>query len=137
MTTIALPQVLAEFVTLIGEAATLAIMREFGGQAIVIPITPRAALWVALVECIGLNATETLARPLGGQVRYIAKNADGVRAARNAAMGERYDALLQQGLTTRAAVAVLVKEYGLTHRQIENILNRPVEAEAERQLLLL
>ncbi len=120
----ALPAVIREIIRLIGHGPAMALVREFGGQELRIPVTDASETWAALVEVIGEQATNALCAALAGETIYIALCAEAVRAERNRAMIARYDALLAEGHSGRGAVSVLVREFRpISYRQVEKIVN--------------
>ncbi len=123
----ALPSVIQELVALIGHAKTMALVQEFGGQELRIPRTEASDTWAALAEIIGEPAMKGLAKYFGGgEPIYIAFCDAALRADRNRRMIARYESLLRDGHTGGGAVSVLVREFRLSYRQIEKIINAPL-----------
>lgn len=119
-----LPAVIREIIRLIGHGPAMALVREFGGLPLRIPVTDASETSAALVEVIGERLTKALCAAMGGEEIYIALCAEAVRAERNRAMIARYDALLAEGHSGRGAVSVLVREYRpISYRQVEKIVN--------------
>jgi len=130
----ALPEIVQRLVGLIGHTKTMALIDEFGGQTIRFPRDETTALFESLVETIGRTATLTLGAELGGwqaDERYIPFCRDAIRADRNRAIINRYDALLAGGHSCRGAISVLVREHKLSNRQIQKIVNQPLPAPSE------
>lgn len=122
-----LPPMIQEIIRLIGYTKTMELVREFGGQELRIPKTDEGDAWAALSEVIGLRAMKILANEFGGEMLYIALCDKAVRADRSRRMISRYDTLLSNGHSGRAAVSILVKEFGpISYRQVEKIINSPL-----------
>lgn len=124
----AIPVVIQALIDIIGHGSTMALVEAFGGQALRIPKTASSDQWDALVEVIGEPAMVALAKALGGgEPLYIAHCQQALKQDRNRKMIGRFDALLQQGLSARRAVSVLVREFRpISNRQVEKILNSPL-----------
>lgn len=124
-----LPPNIQEFVSAIGHGKTMELVREFGGQNLRIPRTEGSDTWAALVEVIGERATRILADKFGGaDPIYIAMCDQAIRADRNRKMIARYEKLLKEGHNTTGAVSILVREFKLSYRQVEIIVNQPLPA---------
>lgn len=125
-----LPAVIQEIVRIIGHGKAMALVREFGGQELRIPRGDGSDVWAALVEVIGEAATRKLAAAFGdGEPTYIALCERSMKADRNRRMIGRYEKLLKEGLSTRGAVSVLVREFRpISNRQVEKIINSPLPA---------
>ena len=124
-----LPPVIREIVRLIGHGPAMALVHEFGGQDLRIPKTEASATWAALAEVIGEAAMKTLASVFGGEQMSVALCARALKADRNRKMVARYDALLNEGYSSRGAVSVLVREYRpISYRTVEKIVNAPLPA---------
>lgn len=124
-----LPASIQEIVALIGHARAMALVREFGGQELRIPRSPASDTWAALAELIGEPATAALCAGLAGiETRYIAKCERPLKLDRNRRIVAHYDKLLRDGHSSRGAVSILVREFRLSYRQIEAIVNAPTPA---------
>lgn len=127
-----LPPMILEIIRLIGYAKTMELVKEFGGQALRITKTHGSDSWTALTEVVGLKATEILAREFGGeQGIYIAKCDAAIRANRNKEIIRRFNELTEKGLSVRKAVSVLVREFSMSYRRVEQIVNSPEPAAVE------
>lgn len=125
----ALPAVIQDIVRLIGYGRAMDMVREFGGQELRIPRAEGCDTWAALVEVIGERATRKLAAEIGIEREiYIARCDRALKIERNRKMVARYEKLLYTGHSGRGAVSVLVREFRLSYRQIEKIVNSPVPA---------
>ena len=124
-----LPAVIQEIVRLIGHGPAMSLVREFGGHELRIPRAEGGDTWAALVEVIGERATKRLSAEIGVEREiYIAKCDEAIRTDRNRKMIARYEKLLHTGHSGRGAVDVLVREFRLSNRQIEKIVNSPLPA---------
>jgi Mor family transcriptional regulator len=120
----ALPPVIQMLIEIIGHRATMSLVREFGGQELRIPREEGSDTWAALVEVIGERAMKRLAAEIGVEREiYIAKCERALKQDRNRKIIVRYEKLLRDGHSGRGAVSMLVREYKLSYRQIENIVN--------------
>lgn len=128
-----LPPVIREIVRLIGHGKAMALVREFGGQALRIPRSEGSDTWAAIAEVIGEPATTKLAATMGGgEPIYIALCHQAMKVDRNRRMIARYEALLAQGMSSNGAVSVLVREFApISYRQVEKIVNSPLPAPTE------
>lgn len=125
----ALPAVIQEIVRLIGYPRAMDMVREFGGQELRIPRAEGGDTWAALVEVIGEPATRRLAAEIGVEREiYIAFCYAALKVERNRRIVARYDELLHKGHSGRGAVSVLVREFRLSNRQLEKIVNAPLPA---------
>lgn len=123
----ALPAVIQWLVETIGHGHTMALVREFGGQELRIPMAEGSDTWAALAEVIGDRAMKQLAAEIGIEREiYIAKCERALKQDRNRKIIARYDKLLRDGHSGRGAVAVLVREFKLSYRTIENVINAPL-----------
>ncbi len=123
----ALPRIIQEIVDLVGHGKAMALVDAFGGQELRIPRTEASDTWAALAEIIGERAMKKLAESFGGgEPIYIAFCDAALRADRNRRMIARYESLLRDGHTGGGAVSVLVREFRLSYRQIEKIINAPL-----------
>lgn len=107
----------------IGAAATMALVRHYGGKVVRIPDgSGRPGPFSAWIEAhLGAEAALGLSATFGGEALAVPKLAAQARAARNRLLVKDYDAGL--------GMLELVRKYDLTERQIRTILNRPAEAD--------
>ena len=121
----ALPAVIQWLVETIGHGPTMALVREFGGQELRIPCADGNDTWAALVEVIGERAMKKLAAAVSVAKCeiYIAKCERALKQDRNRQIIARYEKMLRDGHSGRGAVSMLVREFKLSYRQIENIVN--------------
>jgi Mor family transcriptional regulator len=112
------PVNLLEIVEIIGEAAALKLVNSFGGQTVRIPALRNANSEHALAQCIGIEALTALAKADGGRWLYVAKCERGLRQQRNVEIVKHYS----DGMKVES----LVQRYGLSDRQIWNILGSTV-----------
>lgn len=109
-----LPPRLAQLAETIGLAATLRLVECRGGTKIYVPESATAEHWLA--RTIGVAALQKLVDAYRGDMLEIDRAAAAVRAARDREIIARYAA----GEST----ATLALAFGLTQRQIFNILAR-------------
>lgn len=124
----ALPATIQTIVRLVGHAKAMALVHDLGGQSYRFPVSRKSDVWEYLVELIGARSAEVLCQEFGGSEVYIALCHQAIKADRNRSMIARYEALLAAGHSSRGAVTVLVREFRLSNRQIENIINGPSPA---------
>lgn len=121
----ALPATIQTIVRLVGHAKAMALVHDLGGQSYRFPVSRTSDVWEHLVELIGARAAEILCHEFGANEVYIALCNQAIKADRNRSMIARYESLLAAGHSSRGAVSVLVREYRMSNRQIENIVNGP------------
>lgn len=107
-------------VELLGMDAAKILVRDYGGKQIKVPDGSGRAgnfsQWMD--EALGKVAADRLRSTFGGEVITIPRLYDQMLNARNRLIVADYD----QGL----GMVALVRQYGLTERQIRTILNRPL-----------
>lgn len=118
-----LPGILQELADLIGLPGTLKLVEAYGGVRLYVPKKIDAAH--ELARLIGLDHATTLAETYGGEDHFDIPRAV---AATRAARDSRIRADRAAGMTHRE----LALRYGLTERQIRNILGD--EGEDDRQV---
>jgi hypothetical protein len=119
----ALPTSLAHLIDLIGEPATVALMRAHGGLTYKVPATTRGARYRELADLVGEGAARALLDRYGGDIVYVAK-LDGLDLERrNAIIRAAYDARSRAG--ERNLVKRLAREHDLTERHVWSILGSP------------
>lgn len=122
-----LPSTALDLANLIGLPATLALVEEFGGNELRIPAyrnCKSAALFQKITEKVGEEAAIAISKAYGGDVLYIPSCAKTRRALRDMEIVRAYDTLILE-TSARDAVATLSKQYYLSNRGIEKIVNRP------------
>lgn len=124
----ALPAIIQTIVRLVGHAKAMKIVEDLGGQEFRFPVTPMADVLEHLVDLVGPHATDRLYRHFSGQAVYIARCDAAIRADRDRSIIARYEALLAEGHSSRGAVSVLVREFRLSNRRIQAIVNGPSPA---------
>lgn len=108
-----LPGVLQEIAALVGLPATLALVRAYGGTRLYVP--KRFDPNHPIVKYVGHEAAAKLVASYGGLEHFDLPKGDiAVKAARDKQIRAK-----RAGGTTHARLAV---EFGLTERQIRNIL---------------
>lgn len=110
-----LPQVLQDFVRLIGLAATMILVEHFGGRRLYIPINPHPDHHLA--KLIGLDNLAKLSQVYGLEDHFdIPKAERALKHLRNEKIRSEYGP---------KSVSTLAREHNLTERQIWNILGDP------------
>lgn len=113
-----LPGVLREIADLIGLPATLILVEAYGGVRLYVPYKVPADHPLALL--IGLSAAEKLAEVFGGSEHFDIPRAVAIaRQARNRK--------LREDRTTGMSHRNLAQQYGMTERQVRNILGEEVD----------
>jgi hypothetical protein len=115
------PVNLLEIVEIIGEAAALKLVEQFGGTTPRLPAIKNISADHPLAQCIGIEALTALAKETGGgRWLYVARCANGLREARNREIVRLYSPPYD------VPVAELARRYHLSDRQIWNILGSTV-----------
>jgi Mor family transcriptional regulator len=118
-----LPYSVVTLIEHIGEAATLAIVKKWGGRILYVPVEisepPHPENHQLLIDQIGQTATEKLIKVYAGEPQYIAKC--------KAAMLRRVWRKIQAEFDNPKTADELALEYGLCTRQIFNILKKPTD----------
>jgi uncharacterized protein (DUF433 family) len=113
-----LPGILREFADLIGLPATLRLVESYGGVRLYVP--QRLAEDHPLALLIGASAARQLADVYGGEEHFDIPRAVAIaRQVRNRRLREERD----RGMSHRD----LALKYGLTERQVRNILGEAVD----------
>lgn len=121
-----LPDTALDLANLIGLPATLALVEEFGGNELRVPMGrsgKSAAPFQRISNAIGEEATITLSKLYGGDTLYIPSCARTRRVLRDMEIVRAYDELIID-TSARAAAAILAKRFCLSNRGIEMIVNR-------------
>jgi len=103
----------------------MTLVDDLGGQDFRIPVCRDAEQLEHLVELIGPRAADRVRQHFAVQEIYIARCDAALRAERNRRLIARYEALLAEGLSSCSAVTVVVREFRLSNRQVEKIVNGP------------
>jgi len=120
-----LPQVLQDFVRLIGLAATMTIVGSYGGRRLYVPINPHADHPIA--KLIGLEKLTILSKVYGLEDHFdIPKAARALRHLRDEKIRAEY------GPKSASALAL---EHHLTERQIWNIVGRSDDIDSDQNQL--
>ena len=110
-----LPKLLQDFERLIGLAATLDLVRAYGGLRISFPTPARVQPDHPFARIIGLDNLLILAEVYGGEAHFSLPTAEqAMLAVRNARIANAY--------ATHKTARELAAEYRLTERQIERIV---------------
>ncbi|WP_423457992.1 Mor transcription activator family protein [Ottowia sp. VDI28] len=110
-----LPKLLRDFERLIGLAATLDLVRVYGGVRIFIPTPDRASDDHSIAKVIGHSKLLALAEVYGGEAHFAVPKAEqALLAVRNARIAKAY--------ATHKTARELAVEHRLTERQIERIV---------------
>lgn len=129
---------LLELAQLIGWEPAREFVRAFGGDDFRFPKTEESEKFAALAEVVGTEAARKLAKALGGTEQYIAKGDRELRAERNRALIARFDHLTTvERYSRRSAVSLLVREFHLSNRAIDKVIDQPVAAPGEAAQMVL
>lgn len=132
-----LPPIIEQLVALIGIEAVQALNEaRLLGYRQRIGRSRGCEWWREWADVIGDGPADTVMHTWPGEAIYFPACADAIRAERNRRIVAQFDAALAAGLSSRRAVRQLCRDFRLSDRQIEQIVNRPVQdaGEAERQL---
>lgn len=120
-----LPQVLQDFVRLIGLVATMLIVEAYGGRRLYIPINPHADHPIA--RLIGLEKLAILSKVYGLEDHFdIPKAVRALRHLRDEKIRAEYGP---------KSASTLALEHHLTERQIWNIVGRNDDANTDQNQL--
>jgi len=122
-----LPSTALDIANLIGLPATLALVEEFGGNELRIPVDRNgkaAELCQRISNAIGEKAALSILETYGGDVLYIPCCTKTRRMLRDMEIVRTYDALILEG-SGRNAVSILAKKFFLSCRGVEMIVSRP------------
>ncbi|MGA8147805.1 MAG: Mor transcription activator family protein [Gallionellaceae bacterium] len=115
----ATPVNLLEIIEIIGETHALKLVKRYGGTTPRLPAIRNIKVDHHMAQCIGVEALTKLAKTTGGgRWLYIPRCARGLREARNREIVQLY--------TDGMKVDDLALKFGLSDRQIENILGSAV-----------
>lgn len=110
-----LPPLLQDFERIIGLAATLDLVRAYGGLRIYIPTPARVRPDHPIAKIIGVESLMALAEVYGAEDHFPLPKAErAILAVRNARIARAYE--------THKTARELAAEHHLTERQIERIL---------------
>lgn len=93
--------------------------------------------WREWADVIGDGPTDAVMRVWAGQQVYFPACADAVRAERNRQVVQRFDHMTRvEGLSASRAVRRLCRQFRLSDRTIDSIINAPQQdaSELEKQL---
>lgn len=77
-------------------------------------------------DVIGEGLTDLVVKAWNGRdALYLANCAGLLRAERHRGLIARFDALLAEGLTSRAAILTMCRETGMSDRWLREVINRP------------
>lgn len=122
-----LPATALDLANLIGLPATLALIDEFGGTDISVPIERHgkaAAFFQRIVDVVGEEAAASISKVHGGCRLYIPRCVKTRQVLRDMEIVQAFDAMTLE-TSVNKAVSTLAKRYFLSCRAIENIVNRP------------
>lgn len=111
-----LPRTARDLVDLIGLPATLILIEARGGQVITVPKRKRKAgeeLFEDLADLVGAAAAGKIVGRYGGEYLTIPSCKRAAHAVRDAELQARFDALLAEGLGSRAVANRLAAEFRL------------------------
>lgn len=121
-----LPQVLQDFVRLIGLPATMILVEHFGGRRVYIPANPTPEHHLA--KLIGLDNLTALSSVYGLEAPMdIPRAVAALRHLRNTKIRDEYGP---------KSAAKLAREHGLTERQVYSIVGELAHAPSPNQVNL-
>lgn len=125
--TIKLPASLDEVVEVIGESLTLHLINAYGGTTQRLPAIRNATDDHEFAKVIGKDKLHQLINAIGAsRYVYIPRCADGLRQKRDREIVKRF--------TESDTVEQLAREYGLSDRQVWNILKKTEMDDGQTQL---
>lgn len=122
-----LPANIRRLVELIGLSATLKLMEVYGGAYCYVPKPADLSADHALVQLLGIEAAQALAREVQGDRLRLARGCAAVRAVRDAAIVHDYYVLHQSQVA-------LARKYRLDERTVRAIVNRTALPMAQADL---
>jgi len=125
--TIKLPASLDEVIEVIGESSTLQLINAFGGTTQRLPAMRNAVEQHEMAVIIGMEKLHQLIKAIGAsRYVYIPRCADGLRQKRDREIVKRF--------SESNTVEQLAREYGLSDRQVWNILKKTEMDDGQTQL---
>lgn len=106
-----------------GDEATEHLMRAFGGLKVRVPRSEGSDTFEEIRQAIGLEDALKFVGKFGGENIYIPKGTRSLLQERNRKIIERFDELTRGGLSGRKATDRLSREFYLTGRTIDQIVN--------------
>lgn len=135
-----LPPRIAELVQLIGIDAVLQLVQaRVLGRDWRIGSSSDCEFWQVWSDVIGEGLTKTVQDAWAGfDSVYLANCSALLRAEQHRQIVARYEALVDKGMGSRAAIHLICKEKGYSDRWLRTIINRPTPPPApeDAQLLL-
>lgn len=125
-----LPETAKALVELLGIDATLALVGDFGGITLRIPIGAKEqgkALLDTISKSVGVEGAIKIMERYGATNLYVPNCKPALLKARNRQMLEERNTLSKEGLGERAIVAQLSLKYKLSDRAVWGILSKPIE----------
>lgn len=116
-------EILRDLIGVIGEKNTQALVREYGGMDVYVPISLPANHW--LLQLFGEALAAEISRLFAGCTIYVPKGVRAVQSARD---------LLICHLAKSHKVRELVRRFGLCERRIYQILRKGREVSAHAAL---
>ncbi len=115
-----LPEVVQQLNALIGLDATIALVKEEGGNELRLPsvVDGSSPMWARLVEIVGHNAAELLVRCWPDTRLYVPMCSPALRAQRNRDIVQRYDA--------GESFESIRRSYKISRSYLFRLLKRPV-----------
>lgn len=127
----ALPATIQTIVAHIGHADAMAMVQALGGREFRFPCSKTSDNWEYLVEIVGIKSADKLFEVFRGTDVYIALCSNALRADRDRRMITRYDELLRNRYSSRAAVNIIVGEFApISDRTVKKIVNGPIPSMA-------
>jgi hypothetical protein len=118
-----LPSSADDFVMLIGLRPTLALIGAMGGRDIKFPCTGKSEVARDIEQIVGPEHTKSLQEYFGGGEAYLPTAHRALIALRNLRIIADFDQLTTE-ISCREAVLRLSRQYRLSDRTIENVVNK-------------
>lgn len=116
-----LPQSIRDIVDVVGLPAAIGLVNEYGGLPdLKVPLKQEGRTWSRLVAAMGVDAAARFVERYAGERLPVPMCKEALRHERNRAVNADYDEMVKAG---NVDMAVLVRRYNLTTRQLRNIFN--------------
>lgn len=133
--TIAAPASIDEVRAAIGNDKTLALVKKWGGITLRLPAKANTLESNEIARVIGLDALKALCKALGhARYLYLPRCADVLRNARDIEIIAKAEEAIRKGTPLTPLVDELALEYGLSDRQVWNIMKRTIEEDKQENL---
>jgi Mor family transcriptional regulator len=133
--TVAAPASIDEVRNAIGNEKTLTLVKKWGGITIRLPAKANTLESNELAQAIGLDALKALCKALGhARYLYLPRCADVLRNSRDIEIIAKAEAAIRNNAPLTPLVDEIALEYGLSDRQVWNIMKRTIEEDKQESL---